>query len=242
MDKQTGTGQVAESGTEQGAAENKEAAAEAKPEMVSKERMDEVSAKNKELEEQNELLKSNNALIAANVQPAAPQGKPFDIYKEVGLEGPEDVPTVEQSRKINAYFQAVSQREISQLRFVADHPDFPQLVGTADQIKSGQWAAPLMKAIKANPTLMNTIVNSADPYAAAYAVAKIQADKTAEGDKTKTTKTEAEAAIDEAVENSKKVKSASNTKGGDGLSEEGRTENMSEAEFIKLFNESGGDL
>ncbi len=55
-------------------------------------------------------------------------------------------------------------------------------------------------------------------------------------------KTEAEAAIDEAVENAKKVKSASNTKGGEGLSEAGRTENMSEADFIKAFNAHGGDL
>ncbi len=234
MDEKTETNQVAESGTKK--------AEETKPETVSKERMDEVNAKNKELEEQNELLKSNQALIAANTVAPAVQAPAFDIYKEVGLEGPEDMPNVEQSRKINAYFQGIAQRQTAQLRFVVDHPDFPELVGTAEQIRTGQWAAPLMKAIKANPTLMNTIVNSADPYAAAYAVAKIQADKTAEGDKTKTTKTEAEAAIDEAVENAEKVKSASNTKGGDGLSEEGRTANMTDAEFIAAFNAQGGDL
>lgn len=229
-------------GTEQAAAENKEAAAETKPETVSKERFEEQNTKLKAAEEQNEILKANNALIAANVQPASQQGEPFDIYKEVGLEGPEDMPTVDQSRKINAYFQGINQRQIAQLRFVADHSDFPKLVGTAEQIKTGQWAAPLMKAIKANPTLMNTIVNSADPYAAAYTVAKIQADKTVEGDKTKTTKSEAEAAIDEAVANAKKVKSASNTKGGGGLSEQGRTEKMSDAEFIEEFNKYGGQL
>ena len=207
---------------------------------VSKDRMDKVNAENKTLREQNELLQQNNALIAANIQPAAPQGKQFDIYEHVGLEGPEDVPNAEQSRKINAYYQGISQRQTEQIRFLIDHPDFPQLVGTADQIKTGQWAAPLMKAIKANPTLMPTIVNSADPYAAAYAVAKIQADKTAEG--TKPTKTEAEAAIEEAVANAKKVKSASNTQGGEGLSEEGRVATMSEADFIKEFNKRGGDL
>lgn len=214
---------------------------ETKPETVSKERMDEVNAENKTLKEQNELLQQNQALISANV-PAAPAAPAFDIYKEVGLEGPEDIPNVEQQRKINAYHQAVSDRKISQLRFVADHPDFPKLVGTSQQIQSGQWAEPLMKAIKANPTLMNTIVNSADPYAAAYAVAKIQADKAAEGDTTKTTKTEAQAAIDEAVENANRVKTSANTKGGEGLSEEGRTAAMSDADFIKEFNKIGGDL
>lgn len=222
--------------------ETKTEAPETKPEMVSKERMDEVNTKNKELQEQNELLQQNQALINASATAPAPavQAPEFDIYKEVGLEGPEDMPNVEQSRKINAYFQAITQRQNAQIRFVVDHPDFPKLVGTAQQIKSGQWAEPLMKAIRANPTLMATIVNSADPYAAAYSVAKLQTDKTAEGETT--TKTEAEAAIDEAVDNANKVKSASNTQGGDGLSEEGRTENMSDADFIKAFNASGGDL
>lgn len=217
---------------------------ETKPETVSKERMDEVIAENKTLKEQNELIQQNQALINANAAAVAPKTEAFDIYKEVGLDpnDPKDIPNQEQQKKINAYFQAITQRQNAQLRFVADHPDFPKLVGTAQQIATGQWAAPLMKAIKANPTLMNTIVNSTDPYAAAYAVAKIQADKEAEGDKTKITKTESEQAIDEAVENAKKVKSASNTKGGDGLSEEGRTANMSDADFIKAFNASGGDL
>lgn len=215
---------------------------EAKPETVSKERFEEQQTKLKTAEEQNELLKANNALIAANVQPAAPQGEPFDIYKEVGLEGAEDIPNVDQSRKINAYYQAITQRQNAQLRFVADHPDFPKLVGTAQQIATGQWAAPLMKAIKANPTLMPTIVNSADPYAAAYAVAKIQTDKDVEGDKTKTTKTEAEQAIDEAIANAKKVRTSANAKGGVGLSEAGRTEHMSDADFVVAFNAHGGDL
>lgn len=224
--------------TNQGTETKNEAAA---PETVSKERMDEVNTENTRLKEQNELLQQNNALISANVT-AAPQAPAFDIYKEVGLEGPEDMPNVEQSRKINAYFQGINQRQNAQLRFVADHPDFPKLVGTAQQIKTGQWAGPFMKALKTNPTLMSSIVNSSDPYAAAYAVAKIQADKDVEGDRTKTTKTEAAAAIDEAVENAQKVKSASNTKGGEALSEKGRTEKMSDADFIAAFNAHGGDL
>jgi len=216
--------------------------AETKPETVSKERMDEVNTENKALKERNELLQQNQALIAASTPAAAPAAPAFDIFKEVGLEGPEDIPNVEQSRKINAYYQSIAQRQNAQLRFVADHPDFPQLVGTAQQIATGQWADPLMKAIKANPTLMPTIVNSADPYAAAYAVAKIQADKDAKGDETKTTKNDAKAAIDEAVENAARVKTSANAKGGEGLSEEGRTKNMSDADFIVLFNATGGQL
>lgn len=218
-------------------------ATETKPEMVPKERLDDVSTKLKEAEEQNELLQQNQAIINANAT-AAPAAPAFDIYKEVGLdpEDPKDIPNQEQQKKINAYFQGITQRQNAQLRFVADHPDFPALVGTSQQIQAGQWAAPLMKAIRKNPQRMSQIVNSADPYAAAYEIAKIQAEKDASGDKTKITKTEAEAAIDEAVENANRVKTAANTKGGEGLSEEGRTANMSDADFIAEFNAHGGDL
>jgi len=216
---------------------------ETKPEMVSKERMDEVTTKNRELEEQNELLRQNQALISANTV-AAPQTKQIDPFEAAGLDPnePNESATQEQHKKILGHYMGGVRSEIDQLRFVADHPDFPALVGTAEQIKTGQWAAPLMKAIKANPTLMSTIVNSANSYAAAYSVAKIQADKDKEGDKTKTTRTEAQQAIDEAVENSNKVKTSANAPGGEGLSEEGRTANMSDAEFIAEFNKSGGQL
>lgn len=231
MDKTTETKQEPEVKTE-----------ETKPETVSKERFDEQNVKLKAAEEQNALLEQNQALINANA--TAVKATEFDIYEEVGLDpnDPKDIPNQEQQKKIDAYHQAIADRKITQLRFVADHPDFPKLVGTAQQIQTGQWADPLMKAIRANPTLMSQIVNSADPYAAAYSIAKIQADKDAGGDTTKTTKKEAQAAIDEAVENAKRVKTSANTKGGEGLSEEGRTANMEDADFIKAFNAFGGDL
>jgi len=216
---------------------------ETKPETVSKERFDEQNTKLKAAEEKNELLEQNQALLRANT-PAAPQAEAFDIYKEVGLDpdDPKDIPNQEQQKKINAYFQGIAQRQNAQIRFLIDHPDYPQLVGTAEQIRAGQFAGPLKEAIKANPTLMETIKNSADPAAAAYSIAKIQAKKTAEGDTTKTTKTEAEQVINEAVENANRVKTSANTKGGEGLSEEGRVANMSDAEFIKLANACGADL
>lgn len=221
------------------ATEKTETTAEAKPEMVPKERLDDISTKLKAAEEQNLLLQQNQALLRANA-PAATKAETFDIYKEVGLEGPEDMPNQEQQRKINAYFEARNNAQIAQLRFLIDHPDYSQLVGTADQIQSGQFAEPLKEAIRENPTLMETIRNSANPQAAAYGIAKLHAKKKEEG--AKTTKTEAQQAIDEAVENAKRVKTAANTKGGEALSEEGRVVNMSDAEFIKLFNASGGDL
>jgi hypothetical protein len=226
------------------AVENEEAA-ETQEEMVPKSRLEEEAAKVKAAEEKNELLQQNQALIQANVQAtAAPKRPEFDIYKEVGLDpdDPKDIPNQEQQKKINAYFHAKYERDNAQIRFMLDHPDYSQIVGTAEQIRTGQFAEPLKQAIKANPALMATIQNSADPQAAAYAIAKQQVNKTAAGDTTKTTKTEAQAAIDEAVANAGAVKTSANAKGGDGLSEEGRAANMSDAEFMKAFNASGGDL
>lgn len=227
--------------TKETGTETTEAAAETKPETVPKERMDEVSAENKTLKEQNELLQQNQALLRSN-PPAAAQVKQTDPWEQEGLEGDDDIPNVGQQKKVFGRILGGVRNEINQLRFLYDHPDFSQIVGTREQIQSGQWAAPLNEAIKANPMLMATIVNSTDPYAAAYTVAKIHAKKKAEGDTTKTTKTEAQAAIDEAVTNAGRVKTSANTKGGEGLSEEGRVANMSDAEFVELFNKAGGDL
>jgi len=230
-----------EAATEEKESNQAEKQVETKPEMVPKERMDAVSAENKSLKEQNELMQQNQALLRAN-PPAASQVKQTDPWEIEGLEGDDDIPNVGQQKKVLGRIMGGVRSEITQLRFLYDHPDFSEIVGTREQIQTGQWAAPLNEAIKANPMLMATIVNSADPYAAAYTVAKIHAKKKAEGDTTKTTKTEAEAAIDEAVENSKRVKTSANTKGGEGLSEQGRVANMSDAEFIDAFNKAGGDL
>ena len=213
-------------------------------EMVSKERMDEVVAENKALKEKNELIEQNSALIQANSAAPAKQAEQFDIFKEVGLnpDDPKDIPDQAQLKKINAYNQQQNQVILNQIQFKIDHPDYSQIVGTAAQIRTGNFAAPLKQAIKENPALMATIQNSRDPMAAAYAIGKQQEKKAAAGDKTTTTKTEAEAAINEAVENAKTVKTSANAKGGDGLSEEGRTANMTDADFIKQYNASGGDL
>ena len=216
--------------------------AEAKPEMVPKERLEELSTELKTLREQNELLQQNQAILSANA-PVASKAAEFDIYKHVGLDpdDPTDMPNQEQLRKINAYFQGVRDQQTARIRFLVDHPDYSQLVGTAEQINSGQFAEPLKEAIKANPTLMATIQNSADPQAAAYAIAKLHKENKDKG-QTKTTKSEAEQAIEDAVENAARVKTAANTKGGEGLSEEGRVANMPDEEFMKLANACGADL
>lgn len=235
----TQTAEGTEQGTEQAGAAKTE---ETKPESVSMERFKEQEAKLKAAEEQNTLLQQNQALLNANA--AAPKQEEFNIYKHVGLnpDDPTDMPTQEQTKKINAYFQGITQRQNAQIRFLVEHPDYPQLVGTTEQTQSGQFAEPLKEAIRANPTLLATIQNSADPMKAAYTVAKIQAKKTAAGDTTKTTKTEAQTAIDEAVENATRVKTAANTAGGAGMDEKGSVATMSDGEFIKLANACGADL
>lgn len=223
------------------ATETKPEEQETKPETVSMERFEEVNAKLKAAEDKNDVQQQNMALIAANATPA-PKVEEVDPFKEVGLEGPEDIPNVGQSRKILSHYIGGVKNEMAQIRFQAQHSDFSQIVGDDEHIQSGQFSPPLMKAIKVNPLLLDQIKSSRNPSAAAYKAALQFAEKKTKKDET-TTKTEAQVAIDEAVANSKTVKTSANAPGGnEGLSEEGRLAKMSDADFIKIFNPTGGDL
>lgn len=205
-------------------------------------RIEDLVAENKALTEKNEVMQQNQAVLSANVQAPEP-AKQYDPWEASGMDPkePNEPATQEQHKKILGHYVGGLQEEAALTRFVADHPDFPQIVGTAQQIASGQLAEPIMKAIKADPTLYDRLKNSRTrlaSYKAAYSVAKIQSKKEVKA----TTKTEAQEAIDDAVDNATKVKSVSNTKGGAALSEEGPTAKLSDADFINLFNQSGGDL
>jgi len=209
-------------------------------EMVPKARLEEEAAKTKAATEKAELLQANQELIQANAAAAAntPKAEAFDIYKKVGLnpDDPEDIPNQAQQKEINAYFQQQENFQQSLIHTRLDHSDFNKIVGTSSQIRSGLYAEPLAAAIKADPTLRTQILNSANPYETAYRFAKAYKKET--GDP----KTDAEKEIDEAVAESKRVKTSANAAGGDGLSEAGRTANMSDADFVKEFNAFGGDL
>jgi hypothetical protein len=211
------------------------------PQTVPKERLDEVNAEMASLKESNAVLQQNIALLQANA-PKQPAAETFDIYKHVGLDpdDPDDVPNQKQLREINKYFQGQRDAQMEQIRFLSDHPDYAELVGTAEQVQSGQFAEPIKAAIKADPSLMAMIQTSANPMLAAYKIAKIHQKNTAAGKKT--TKTEAKAAIDEAVENANRVKTSANTKGGEALTEEGRFESMGDEEFMKLAASHGAQL
>ena len=219
--------------------ETKTEAEETKPDA--EKRIEDLVAENKTLTEKNEEYQRNQAVLAANAAPAEPVNQ-IDPWQAAGLDPnePNESATQEQHKKILGHFVGSLQEESALTRFVVDHPDFPQIVGTADQIATGQLAGPIMTAIKADPTLYDRLKNSRSrlaAYKAAYSVAKIQARKEA-----KPQKTAAQEAVDEAVDNAEKVKSVSTTTGGAALSEKGPTENLSDADYIKLFNQYGGDL
>lgn len=218
--------------------ETPEAEAKTEPETVPYERLKEVTAKASELEEANQMLQEQIALMRANPpQPQAEKQEQFDIYKEVGLEDPDDIPTVEQQRKINEYYQGLVGEQLADIRFFVDHPDYAELVGTAEKIAIGQFAEPLTAAIKANPALVAMIQNSQNRRLAAYEIAKLHKSK-----KEPISSKDAKTAIDEAVSIANRVKSSSNVKGGGALSEQGRYESMAEEEFVKLAREHGADV
>lgn len=215
-----------------------EAEAEAKtdeePKSVPYARFKEVVATVERLEKQVEEAAQQAAIAKANpVQgPQAPAPQ-VDIFKEVGLDpdDAEDIPNQGQLKQILGHYGKVFDTRLAQLAEMQTLPDYVKLVGTADELASGQYAAPLAAAIKANPALIKDIANSSNPRLAAYNIAKLQSQKP----KGKAVTTdEAKEVIDEAVENAGKVKSSANVKGGESLSEEGRYATMSDKDFLKL--------
>lgn len=208
------------------------------PQTVPKERFDAVTAEAASLKEANAVLQTNVALLNANKQQQQPAAEPFDIYKHVGLDpdNPDDIPNQQQLKEINKYNQGLLQNEAKQLRFQMDHQDYSELVGTVEQIRSGQFQEPFREALK-DPALLAMFQNSQTPQITAYVIAQLH-QKNAEKGKT-TTKTEAKAAIDEAVEAANRIKTSSNTKGGEALSDAGRYENMSDEEFAVIAAKNG---
>jgi len=199
---------------------------------VPMDRFQAMSDKVKLLEEQVVNAQQQMAIARAN-QPQKPADK-FDIFNEVGLTDNEDVPTVEQHRKIIDHFATVFDRKLADLSFHQAHPDFAEYVGTADEIASGKYAAPLAAAIKNNPAIAQMIGQSPNPRMAAYNIAKLQKSQAAP------VKTDdAKQIIDDAKANSERIKSSSNTKGGDPLSEENRYTNMDDGDFLKIARDHG---
>lgn len=179
--------------------------------------------------------------MVAPTQPAQPQADPLDaIFKEAGLDAddPEEILYQAQFKKILGTVATVFDRRLAEMSFFQTHPDYREIVGTQDELASGQYAAPLAAAIKKNPALIQQIQKSADPRMAAYEIARLQKTKPAE----KVDTEEAKNAIDEAVENAKKIKSSANAKGGGGLTEAGRFADMSDGDFLELAADNGAIL
>jgi len=233
-EKTEGQAENQEAENQQAESQQVEGKAKDEPKTVPYERFQEVVDEVKQLKEQAEMAAQQVALARAN--PPQQEQKEFDIFKEVGLEDEDDVPTVKQHRQILNHYATVFDRRLAELAFQQAHPDFAELVGTADEIASGKYAAPLAAAIKQNPALMRMIAKSDNPRLAAYYVAKLQKSKTGNEP---IKKNEAQNVIDEAVENANRIKSSANTKGGENLSEEGRIAKMDDKDFLKLAREHG---
>ena len=217
-----------------------EAAAKAKEkegteEMVPKSRLEDAHAKLAASEESKDLIAQQNALIIAQQQNASPKGEAYDIFKELGVDGDDDVLTVDQQRKLHAFQMQQVGAVIKDLQFQVAHPDFSEICGTPEQIRLGQWAQPLKDAIKRNPALMPTILSSPNPKEAAYQIAKMHLAKPG----AKVEADEAAKAIEEAAKAAGKIKSASNVSAGAPLSEEGRYGDMSDEEFLEIAAKNG---
>ena len=241
---------MAETETEEKTVENSEQSSAEKTgdeaQTEAPDRIKELTDLVSNLKEQISTMAETAAIARANpvvapVQTAQQQADPLDaIFKEAGLDAddPEEIPNQAQFKKILGNVATVFDRRLAEMSFFQMHPDYTELVGTQDELASGQYAAPLAAAIKKNPALIQQIQKSADPRMAAYEIAKLQKDKPAE----KVENKEAQDAIDEAVKNANKVKSVANTTGGGGVTEEGRFASMSDGDFLKLAADNGAIL
>jgi len=214
--------------------ENKEA-------TVPQSRLDEVIKERDDQKAANEALQTNLQLMRNNPPQQTGKVEQFDIFKHVGLDpdDPLDIPNQKQLKEIFAYQQGLIRSEGAMQRFLSEHADFPELVGTTAQIRAGQFAEPFLEVQKEHPAEMRDALDSQNPQSAVYGLVKLHQKNKAKG--AKATKKDAKNAIDEAVENANRVKSSSNTKGGEGLSEEGRYESMSDEEFYELAQSHGAE-
>ena len=211
-----------------------EAAAQNQSESVTKERFDEVNAKLAAAEETNALLQQNMALASANANAARLPRQPPDDYEAAGIKIPDDpendMLNFADQRKLDDYRAKKDAAEKAEIHFKLDHPDFAQVVGTPEQINSGQWAKPLADAIKDDPTIAAKIQASGNPRSAAYSIAKLY-EQRASSKPAKTAEEEAAATIQEALAAVEKPGSASAASGQAGLDMAHTIANETDEEF-----------
>lgn len=204
---------------------------QAQSEMVPKERLDEVSARLEAEQEARSNLEQQLALTAANT--VAPQAQqPVDDFEAAGIKIEDrDMPlSAEETQKLTRYQAEQYKRDLAELHFKLDHPDFAQVVGTPEQIASGQYAKPLADAIKADPSIAVKIAQAANPRAAAYRIAKLF-EARAEAAPEQTEEQKAAAVIQEVIAASERPGSASAAPGQAGIDSASKVAKMSDEEF-----------
>ncbi|NVL90731.1 MAG: hypothetical protein HWN69_07030 [Desulfobacterales bacterium] len=203
------------------------------------ERIQELTNELKAEKESKALLEQNIELLKANAPPPK-EVEQFDIFKHVGLnpDDPEDMANQGQLKAIINHSTGALREQLNQMRFMIEHPDYADLVGTTEQIRAGQFGEALSAALKANPALLATIQTSNQPQVAAYSIAKLYKQNKGQ----QTTEDDAKQAIDQAVQNANRIKSSSNTKGGAALTGENRYVAMPDAEFVELAIQNGANF
>jgi len=160
------------------------------------------------------------------------------MAKETEQAAEEKTETTETNTEAQTANMSLINGRLAQVQFLSTHPDFQEIVGTPEQIRTMKFAPPLAKAIKENPALLQMILTHPNINDAAYQAAKLKVEKPDE----KVEVADAKDAIDEAVENAQKVKSSSNVAGGGVLSEASRYENMDDEPFIELARSHGAPI
>lgn len=232
-DQKTGNNDAAAGGQQddtQGAAGNQDEVAGLKAAAVAE------REKRQAVETENQTLRDQMALTnAQQKQTQAPQKQESlsqAVAKQLGIDI--EIATPEEILQINEGVLQVMSGQQSEQSFINLHPDYVEVVGAMGPGGQFQYAAPLLRAIKANPALANALNNSPNKAVLAYSIAskdpQYLAEK-AESEKSEDTKAAEKAAAK--INAANQQLSISNAKGGGQLDNAARRAAQTDEEFLK---------
>ena len=128
--------------------------------------------KRQDAEAETQNLKDQMALTNAQAQPEQ-QAKQAGLYqavaKQLGIDTELATPD-EQGQIFDGMMQVTSGQQ-SEQSFVNSHSDYSEVVGVPGPGGQFQYAAPLLRVLKANPVLANALNNSPNKAVLAYEIA-----------------------------------------------------------------------
>lgn len=163
-------------------------------------------------------------------QPVKQESLSQAVAKQLGIDI--EYATPEEICQINEGVLQVTSSQQSEQSFINSHPDYADVVGVTLPNKVFQPAAPLSRALKANPVLANALQNSPNKSILAYEIASKDPQYVAElKEKAKPADTKAAELAEAKINAANQQLSVSAAKGGGNLDQAAAIRAMSDEEF-----------